>query len=371
VTSALAAEIVREALANPSRRQSPARSSYAEYRTAARSGSVAFDPEAAFWKYLTSRVQPEFAGLLHADDTLSAYALEPTEQRVLSKATSAAGGYLVPSDFDDLITSARRARNVIGELARNLETANGRALPLPTVTAHGVGSWIAENAAFPAGGSDDTFGQVPLSAFKCGTGTRVSEELLADAAMDSFDSYLGDELGQRLALLEENAFAVGDGSGKPLGIANASSGITTVVAATGSATGFKLADVRAAWAGLPDAYKLGAAWVMSPSALASLANLTDTANALILPSLHASEPTLYGAPVFSSPELPAAAANARSVVLGNFKLGYAVRRVRGYGMQRQQELYSDSGQVGFRLYERLDGRVILADALRVLVNSAT
>lgn len=147
--------------------------------------------------------------------------------------------------------------------------------------------------------------------------------------------------------------------------------ITAVTAATGSATAFKLADVRAVWAAFPDAYKPNAAWVMSPSAAASLANLTDTAGALVLPSLHASEPTLYARPVYVSPELPAAAANARSVVVGDFTLGYAVRRVRGLGMQRQDELHSDNGQVGYRLFERVDGRVILADALRVLANSAT
>jgi HK97 family phage major capsid protein len=132
-----------------------------------------------------------------------------------------------------------------------------------------------------------------------------------------------------------------------------------------------LADVRAVWAALPDAYKPNASWVMSPSALASLANLVDTAGALVLPSLHAAEPTLYGARVYSSPELPAAAANARSVVVGDFSLGYAVRRVRGLSVQRQLELHSDSGQLGYRALERVDGRVVLADALRVLAHSAT
>ena len=40
-------------------------------------------------------------------------------------------------------------------------------------------------------------------------------------------------------------------------------------------------------------------------------------------------------------------------------------------MQRQHELHSDNGQVGFRCYLRLDGKVVLADALRVLAYAAT
>lgn len=75
--------------------------------------------------------------------------------------------------------------------------------------------------------------------------------------------------------------------------------------------------------------------------------------------------------MFVSAELPAAAANARSVVVGDLRAGYVVRRVSGFGMHRQVELHSDSGQIGYRLFTRVDGSVVLADALRNLVNSAT
>jgi hypothetical protein len=74
-------------------------------------------------------------------DELSSYLFDEREHRVLSKATSAAGGYLVPQDFDALVTSARRARNVIGEVARVIGTDHGRVVPLPTATAHGTGAW--------------------------------------------------------------------------------------------------------------------------------------------------------------------------------------------------------------------------------------
>ena len=110
---------------------------------------------------------------------------------------------------------------------------------------------------------------------------------------------------------------------------------------------------------------------MSPSAFANAAGDVDTAGAPKTPSLHGPEPSLSGRPVLISPELPVAAASARSVVVGDLRVGYAVRRVRGLGLQRQSELQSDSEQVGLRVYERVDGRVVLADALRVLTNSAT
>jgi HK97 family phage major capsid protein len=198
----------------------------------------------------------------------------------------------------------------------------------------------------------------------------VSEELAADAVED-IDQYLADELGQRVAALEEAAFATGDGTGKPLGITTAGNGVAVVTAAIGSATGFKLADVRAAYDALPVAYRPNASWLMSASAFSSLAGLTDTAGGLVLPSLHAAEPTLFSRPVYVSADMPAAAANARLVVVGDISLGYAVRRVRGLGVQRQLELHSDTGQLAYRAYERLDGRVVLVDALRILANATT
>jgi HK97 family phage major capsid protein len=110
---------------------------------------------------------------------------------------------------------------------------------------------------------------------------------------------------------------------------------------------------------------------MSASAFSSLAGLTDSAGGLLLPSLHLAEPTLFSRPVFVSTEVPAAAANARSLVVGDFRLGYAVRRVRDIGVQRQEEIHADTDQLGYRMFTRTDGRVVLADALRILVNSAT
>ena len=240
-----------------------------------------------------------------------------------------------------MVTSARRARGVIGAAARELVTTHGRSLTAPIAATHGSATWTAENVAFTP--SDEAITQGSLSAFKAATKIIVSEELLEDA-LEDFDRFLADELGQRVAALEESAFATGDGAGKPHGIVHSTNGVATVAAATGSATGFKLADVRTVWAALPEGYKPNASWLMSPSAFASLANLTDTAGGLVLPTLHSENPTLYSRPVLISPELPSAAANARSVVVGDIQAGYVARRVSGLEIQRQSELHSTRGK---------------------------
>lgn len=121
------------------------------------------------------------------------------ENRVLSKASGAAGSFLVPQDFYEQVVAVIRDRGSVAKVALEIQTAEGRTLPLPELTAHGSGAWTSENAATTV--SDDTFGLLNLSAYKAATLSVVSEELLADSGVP-LDTYLAGEFGGRLALLE-------------------------------------------------------------------------------------------------------------------------------------------------------------------------
>jgi HK97 family phage major capsid protein len=311
----------------------------------------------AFWVYLTSPNvgQPEAI-------------LEKSEHRALSKATDAGGGYLVPQDMWDQVIEALRQASAVVSVANEIVTDNGQTMPVPTNPTHGVAFWTAENAAITT--SDEVFAQVSLGAHKAATKIIASRELVDDARVD-LDGWLARSLGARLALLEDNAYLNGDGSGKPQGVLHATGGVTVVTAASGSATAFKLADVKAAWKAVPAPYRPNATWFMHPDALADLASLADTAGALVLPSLQNDPPALFGRPVLATAQLPAPAANAKSVVVGDWSIGYTVRRVRGVYVQRLNELHSDNDQIGMRGAERVDGKVAIADALRILQHSAT
>ena len=122
-TNALAEAIVREATSSASGRGD---TSYREFRSKASRGGEHFaspSRDDVFWRYVTGRAPILKSELGH--ERLAT--LSESEHRTLSKATGPAGGYLVPQDFDNLVTSARRARSVIGELARVVETDHGRA----------------------------------------------------------------------------------------------------------------------------------------------------------------------------------------------------------------------------------------------------
>ena len=122
---------------------------------------------------------------------------------------------------------------------------------------------------------------------------------------------------------------------------------------------------------LPATYRPNASWLIAADDFASLAGTLDTAGAFALPSLQFDPPSMFGLPVYVSGYLPTPAVSSKSLVLADFKTAYGIRRVNDVSIQRQDELLSDLGQIGFRGWSRVDGRVLMADAARILQHSAT
>lgn len=309
----------------------------------------------AFWHYMS---------------TSNDHELDREELRTLSKATGPAGGFLVPTDMYDQVIRAERLMGAVAALATTLTTTGGEQLLVPRNLVHGTAAWVAENAAYTP--SDETFDQASLSAFKAGAKVIVSEELLTDSAF-GLDSFLAQELGERIGALEADSYVNGDGSGKPAGILHASQSVPVVTAAVGNSLSLTYSALVTAIFALPGQYRRGASFVVADTAARNLYLMVDNQGRPLWSVNVAAggADTFLGYPITTDPYMPAPAASAKTMIFGNFRRGYMIRRVDGFSLQRQTELHSDNGQVGFRGTERVDGRVVLADALRVIQNSAT
>jgi HK97 family phage major capsid protein len=317
------------------------RSSYGEFRSG-RPGSWTL-AERAFWKSVTAPRQ-----------------LEVAERRALSKSSLAAGAALVPSDFGDEILEAIAFNGPLGRLSTEFRTESGTDLPVPIDSTQGTAAWVAEAGAGTP--SDEAFSQVTFKAFRATTSVVLSQELLADSKFE-LDVWLAAKLGKRISLLEESAFVGGDGSAKPTGILPA---LTTVVAAPGNSTTFDWLSLTALVFAVPAQFRQAASFIMSDGAAKNVAALKDSSG-LPLVGGH----TLLSYPIFVSPDMPAPAANTTSVMFGDWATAYGVRRVAELGLRRLTEIRSASGQVEFRLVERVDGRPLVTDAARSLRHSAT
>jgi HK97 family phage major capsid protein len=296
--------------------------------------------------------------------------MEAEEYRVLSKAASG-GGFFVPTDLADQIVRAMRfLPGGVGSLARELTTATGDTVNIPLNLTHGTAAWIAESGSYTP--SDETITNGTLSAFKAGAKIIVSEELLTDSAFD-LAGFISTEFGERIGALAESAYISGDGSGKPLGILDAASAVTVSTLPAGYVTTLAWTGLATAIFSVPAQYRSNMAILAADSLWVKLVATPDSTGApLWNPSTASGAPdTFAGIPVYTHPNLAAVGANAKSMIVGDFNRAYWIRRVNGIYMQRQNELHSDNGQVGFRAYTRLDGKTVLADALRIVAFAAT
>jgi len=282
------------------------------------------------------------------------------EYRVLSKASAGAGLNLVPTDFRNELVNALREFGVMRQISRVITTDSGETMQIPSVTSHGTAAWTAENAAFTP--SDEVFGQASLSAYKAATIILVSEELLEDSAFD-LEAYIRQEFGLRIGILENTAYVVGDGSGKPTGVATqASAGVSFAGAA--AITADELIDL---YHSLLSPYRRNASWVFKDSTIKLVRKLKEggaTGQYLWQPGLVAGAPdTLLGRPVYVDPDMAAATTGLISVLFGDFSF-YWIRDVNGIAFQRLNELYAANGQVGFRAYHRTDGKLMNTAAVK-------
>lgn len=299
----------------------------------------------------------------------------PEEVRAQAVGSGAGGGFLVPQGFSEELEKALKAFGGIREVARLFPTPTGNDIPWPTVDdTMNVGELLAENIA--AASQDVAFGQVILKAYKYSSKlVLVSMELLQDSFFD-VGTILRDLLAERIGRITNTHFTTGTGTGQPQGVVTgATLGKTGITGQTTAVIYDDLVDLEHS---VDPLYRPGSSYMMADSSLKVIKKLKDTAGRPIWqPGLSASLQagqesfnTINGYPYQINQDMAVMAANAKSILFGNFSK-YVVRDVREFTLLRLQERYAEFGQVGFLAFTRCDGRYINTAAIKYYANSAT
>ncbi|MEY8236468.1 phage major capsid protein [Lachnospiraceae bacterium 66-29] len=290
----------------------------------------------------------------------------PNVTNALKVGTDSEGGYLVPDEYERTLVEALEEENIFRQMAKVIKTSSGDR-KIPVVASKGTASWIDEEGAIPE--SDDAFGQVSIGAYKLGTMIKVSEELLNDSVFD-LQSYISREFARRIGAREEEAFFNGDGKGKPLGVLAAAGGAETGAIAA-SATAVTADELMDLFYSLKAPYRRKSVWVLNDSTIKAIRKLKDNnGQYLWQPSLAAGTPDMIlGRPIKTSAYMPAMAAGAKTIAFGDFSYYWIADR-QGRSFKRLNELFAATGQVGFLATQRVDGKLILAEAVKVLAQKA-
>ena len=279
----------------------------------------------------------------------------------LQVGTDTEGGFLVPDEFEKKLISALEEENVFRPLATKIQTSSGDR-KIPVITQKGEATWMEEEEAYTL--SDDAFGQIALSAYKVGTAIKISEELLNDSVFD-LPSYIAKEFARRIGTKEEEAFLIGDGKGKPTGIFAATGSAENGATTTGAAITFD--DVIELFYSLKSSYRKKAVWVLNEQTVKALRKIKDnTGNFIWQPSVSAGLPdTILNRPYVTSVYAPTIAAGAKAIAFGDYSYYWVADR-QGRSLKRLNELFAMNGQVGFLASQRVDGKLILPEAVKTL-----
>ena len=276
---------------------------------------------------------------------------------VLQEGVDSDGGYLVPEEMDSRLQDVLTEENIMRNLGTKITTSGERKINIAATKP--AASWIEEGGALSFG--DATFDQIIMDAYKLHVAIKVTEELLYDNAFN-LESYIIQQFGKAISNAEEDAFLNGDGSHKPTGLlTSAATGVTTAGA---TITADELISLVYS---LKRPYRKNAAFIINDQTLSVIRKLKDANQAYIWqPSYQAGEPDrLLGYALHTSPYMPTIAAGKAVIAFGDYSY-YNIGDRGTRSLQELKELFAGNGMVGFVMKERVDGKLVLSEAVQTL-----
>ena len=281
---------------------------------------------------------------------------------VLQEGVDTNGGYLVPEEYDRRLIDVLNEENIMRGLATTITTSGEHKINLAATKP--AASWIEEGGALTFG--DATFDQILMDAYKLHVAIKITEELLYDNAF-GLESYIIDQFGKAIGNAEEDAFLNGDGKHKPTGLfTSAKVGVTT------STANISADDMINLVYSLKRPYRKNASFITNDQTLSALRKLKDNNNAYIWqPSYQAGEPDrLLGYALHTSAYVPTIAAGKPVIAFGDYSY-YNIGDRGTRSLQELKELFAGNGMIGYVMKERVDGKLVLPEAVQLLQMKGT
>ena len=281
----------------------------------------------------------------------------------LMEGSDGTGGYLVPNTYEDKLVKSLSRKNVLRQISHTIQTTHRMHIP---VAGNGEGAdWIPENTVMKF--MEAEFGEVILDAHKLATSIRASDEMLEDGGVD-LEQYIMDMFSERIGTAEEKAFISGDGNGKPLGLIHQAQ-LGAVSELEKDITMEDMVDLEYS---LKSEYRKHAVWLMSEDAYNRLRRIPHyQGHGVWRNDLHEGDPVrLFGYPIYICKAMDDVAPGSIPVMFGDFRyywIGDRGKRV----IKRLVERYADRGQVAFITSERVDAKLVLPEAVKLLKISDT
>jgi HK97 family phage major capsid protein len=292
-------------------------------------------------------------------------------ERGLVVSDDTTGGYLAPIEIAREIIKAETEFAPFRRLARIRPTTQ-RAVQWPTRTGQFAAVWAGET-----GTRDETtglsFGAEEIPTHEMSAVVDVSNQDLEDSMFD-LERFIQEEIAEQFAVAEAAAFMTGNGVKKPWGVATDAAISNTK---SGSNGDFDADDLIDLLYGLKTLYISNATWLFNRTTLRKIRKLKANNEYIWSPGnthpnniVQGLAPTILDRPYMLAPELDnTGSTGAVSVVVGDFRRGYIIVDRVAIAILRDPFTQATQGNVRFVARKRVGGQVVLAEAIRRLVES--
>ncbi|MDR1910315.1 MAG: phage major capsid protein [Holosporales bacterium] len=297
------------------------------------------------------------------------------EKKALSATSGKDGGFLIPAPSIDRVFAILSAHSPMRQVARS-ERISTDAVDILVDKDLPDASWAAETEERAETNTKD-IAQIRIPVHELYAKPRATQKLLDDAQID-LESWLISRISEKMAALENSAFIVGDGEGKPKGFLSYDmtekdawewGKIEHVKSGANGAFPERIpADfVINLMHALKSQYLSSAVWMMPRSTLAEVRKLKDptTGHYLWQPSLDKTPTTLLGYPIFIADDMPDLVNRtaSSSIAFGNFEEAYQI--VDRQELRVLRDPYSAKPYVEFYTTRRVGGAVVNFEAIKV------
>jgi HK97 family phage major capsid protein len=296
------------------------------------------------------------------------------EEKALSSAVAADGGYLVDPQTASQIVGVLRSSASIRSIANVVQVEASAFDVLVDHTDTGAG-WASETAERSETGTPQV-DRISIPLHELSALPKASQRLLDDSAFD-VEGWLAQRIADKFSRAEAAAFVAGDGNDKPTGFLSYPK-IDNEVWAWGSLgyvpTGvdgdFDAADPADAIVDLVYSlgarYRANATFVMNSKTAGAVRKMKDADGRFLWSDgLGAGEPArLMGYPVLAAEDMPDIAAGAYAIAYGDFRAGYTVAERPDLRILRDP--FSAKPHVLFYATKRVGGDVSDFAAIKLL-----
>jgi HK97 family phage major capsid protein len=303
----------------------------------------------------------------------------PDIRNAMSTTTTTEGGFTTATEYQKSLETAMKSFGGMRQVASNIRTGSGITMNFPTSdpTAE-IGEIVGQNSAVT--GLDTTFGNTAMDVYKYSSKKiALPFELVQDTFID-IEAYVQGVLAMRLGRITNTHYTVGTGSSQPFGlVARSGSGKVGTTGQTLLAIYDDFVDLEHS---VDPAYRNqpGVGYMMHDSSVKVLRKIKDSQNRpIFVPGYEAdavvnggAPDRLMGRPIYVNQDMPVMAANAKSILFGQFSK-YVIRDVMDLTLFRMNDsAFTLLGQIGFVAFMRSGGNLIDAGgAVKYYANSAT